>query len=110
VWYFLEAFPPEALRDCITYTRENGLEGDTVRQDILRFIGMRLGMCLYPLSGHKSDYWMRETPQGSLEPVMDFGKYLSRDRFFEIESKIRFAPPEDPDLDAADRDPFHPVR
>ena len=104
VWYFLESFPPDAMRDCIRYTRENGLEGITVRQDILRFIGMRLGMCLYPLTGHKRDYWMRDPSDQSLEPVMGFGKYLSRDRFFDIESKIRFAPPEDPDLDAEDRD------
>ena len=41
---------------------------------------------------------------------MGFGKYLPRARFFEIESKIRFGPPEDPDLDAEDRDPFYPVR
>ncbi len=27
VSYFLEAFPPDALRDCVRYTRENGLEG-----------------------------------------------------------------------------------
>jgi len=108
--YFFLTLPPEVLLDAVEHTEANGAKAEFLRQDILRFFGLRIAMCLYPLSGRKHCYWNKDVAPDSMQPLMGFGAYLSRERFFEIESKISFVAHEPTDMPVEARDPFHPVR
>jgi hypothetical protein len=95
--YFNVMFPRRSLIQTVTQTslnlERNGLS-PTSHGELLKYMGIRLAMCIMPVRGGMKAYWNCRAPKESVYVPLDFyGRFgMARHRFEDLTEHLKFAP------------------